>query len=222
METFAERLKYAMSLRQMTQSDLSRAVGITPAAVKKWLEGKVLSPKATDCYVVSQALHVNLLWLVTGKGAVDGDRPLSNESFVALEKLDLKASCGTGSPVALPDAGIELLSVGRSWFETQFPRYLPENIRIVTAEGDSMSPMIEDGDLVFLDVREASCDRDGVYFLMMDDLFFIKRVQRTFGGRLILISENPKYRDIEISPDSQVTFKVFGRVIKSFKSLDYK
>lgn len=222
METFAERLKFAMNLRQMTQSDLSRAVGITPAAVKKWLEGKVLSPKATDCYVVSQALHVNLLWLVTGKGAVDGDRPLSNEAFVALEKLDLKASCGTGSPVALPDAGIELLSVGRSWFETQFPRYLPENIKIVTAEGDSMSPMIEDGDLVFLDVREASCDRDGVYFLMMDDLFFIKRVQRTFGGRLILISENPKYRDIEISPDSQVTFKVFGRVIKSFKALDYK
>lgn len=222
MNTFADRLKYAMTLRQMTQSDLSRAVGITPAAVKKWIEGKVVSPKATDCYVLSQALGVNWVWLVAGKGGIEGDRSLSNDEFVALEKLDLKASCGTGNQIALPDAGVELLSVGRSWFESQFPRFMPGNIRIVTAEGDSMSPMIEDGDLVFLDVREASCDRDGVYFLMMDDLFFIKRVQRTFGGRLILISENPKYRDIEIAPDSQVTFKVFGRVIKSFKSLDYK
>lgn len=222
METFAERLKCAMDLRQMTQSDLSRAVGITPAAVKKWIEGKVQSPKASDCYVVSQALQVNFLWLVTGKGAVVGDRPLSNDSFVALERLELKASCGTGNPVVLPDAGIELLSVGRSWFEAQFPRYVPDNIKIVTAEGDSMSPMIDDGDLVFLDVREASCDRDGVYFLLMDDRFFIKRVQRTYGGRLILISENSKYRDIEISPDSQISFKIFGRVIKSFKSVDFK
>lgn len=222
-ETLSDRLRHVMTLRNVNNADISRAVGVTPATVKFWVDGRTNKLKYEDAIALADFLKVSSRWLVMGKGSIGiEEHSYTSPDYVMLSKLDLKASCGTGLPV-LDEAQVDSLKVSATWFSQAFPsRIEPENVRIVTAAGDSMSPLIDDGDLVFLDIRQTTPARDGIYFLIMDDRFFIKRVQYTYGGRVILISENRQYRDIEVPPDSQISFRILGRVIKSFKAVDFK
>ncbi len=220
METFAKRLKYAMTLRNVTQSELSRAVNVTPAAVKKWLEGKVASPKAIDCYAVSQFLSVNMFWLISGQGEISENCTRKNESNgVSLATLVPEY---TNASRTYSKIGIESLTVNQNWFDLQFGKINPQELRIITAEGDSMSPLINDGDIVFLDIRENSLGREGVYFVDAGDSLFFKRIQYKPGGGAILIPENSKYRDIELSSDELNKIKIYGRVIKCFHVEDIR
>lgn len=59
-----------MKLRGMKQVDLCRAVGITSATASQWVNG-VRSPSGTSMQVLSQVLHVSLLWLETGEGPME-------------------------------------------------------------------------------------------------------------------------------------------------------
>lgn len=228
MSDFSDRIKQAMKKVGISQSELARAVEVTPTTIKNWMEGATSKMKYTDVMELSRVLHVHPNWLMEGDAdehleSLTPVRSRKSDDFVYLKRLDIKASCGRHAcAVDYVDekALVDVIKAGAVWFKTNFPHYSPDSIRIVTASGDSMSPLIEDGDLVFIDCRQNACQIDGVYFLLLDGQFFIKRVQRTTKRGLLLISENQRYRDIELPAESQLEFKVLGKVIKTFKSID--
>lgn len=222
--SFAKRLKMLMDERNLSNADLSKLVGVTRATVKFWVDGKTLQLKYDDASALASLFNVNVDWLMTG----EGDRQIENNpNTVTIRKVNLKGLCGkypqVTAPVEVSDESelVDTIEAGAKWFFNNFPHYSPDDVKIVTATGDSMEPLISEGDLVFIDRKSNVCDRDGIYFLYLDGQYFIKRVQRSIGKKLILISENQKYRDIEIESDSQVEFFTIGRVIKSFKTVGY-
>lgn len=220
---FKDRLRMAIKESSVKQSEIARTLKISNTAITYWLNGTTTSLKYDDVIKLSKLLGVNPAWLMEGKGS-KYDFEAQREDIVSIEKLDILASCGalTADVDFRTDSEIvNNMEVGSEWFKNNFSRYNPDEIKIVTASGDSMNPTIEDGDLVFINVNQNVCDRDGIYFLFLDGQYFIKRVQRTIGRKLLLISENPRYRDIEIEYDSQVDFRTIGKVIKTFKSIDY-
>lgn len=83
-----------------------------------------------------------------------------------------------------------------------------------------MSPEIEDGDVVFVDISDNINFRDGIYLLLVDGEVFIKRIQRMVGRKIALVSTNKAYRDIELSTDGQIEIRVLGRVVKNMKLQD--
>lgn len=222
--SFAKRLKILMDERGITNADLSKKLGVTRATVKWWVDGKTLQLKYDDAAALASLFNVNVDWLMTGNGP---ELSADNPNAVTIRKVNLKGLCGEYShataPIEIYDESelVDTIQAGAKWFFNNFPHYAPEDVNIVTATGDSMEPLISEGDLVFIDTKSRVCDRDGIYFLYLDGQYFIKRVQRSIGKKLILISENPKYRDIEIESDSQVEFFTIGRVIKSFKTIGY-
>lgn len=220
---FKDRLRMAIKESSVKQSEIARSLNISNTAITYWLNGTTTNLKYDDVIKLSKLLGVNPAWLMEGKGS-KYDSEAQREDVVYIEKLDIAASCGvlTADVDFRTDSEIvNNMEVGVEWFRNNFSRYNPDEIKIVSASGDSMSPTIEDGDLVFINVNQNVCDRDGIYFLFLDGQYFIKRVQRTVGRKLLLISENPRYRDIEIEFDSQVDFRTIGKVIKTFKSIDY-
>lgn len=224
MKTYKDRISELLAKNGMSNAELARQIQVSAPTITYWLGPRNKGLKYEDAVKISNVFGVNPDWLIYGEEK-DSCEPeqLGDEKTIYLQKVNLFASCGALS--AYEDRQndsdvIEGLRVGVQWFKNNFPQYQPQNVQIVTASGDSMEPLIKDGDLVFVDVSKNECDRDGVYFLFLDGQYFIKRVQRSFGKRLILISDNNKYRDIEINADSQVEFHTIGRVIKTFKSTD--
>ena len=84
-----------------------------------------------------------------------------------------------------------------------------------------MSPEIEDGESVFIDITDKENLRDGIYLLLVDGELFIKRVQKLIKRRIALISTNKAYKDIELDLDySDIEVRTIGRVIKNLKVIN--
>lgn len=63
MGTIADRLKQALYLRNITQSDLSRSTGIGKSSISTYLTGEY-EPKQKNIYKMALALNVNEAWLM--------------------------------------------------------------------------------------------------------------------------------------------------------------
>ena len=79
----------------------------------------------------------------------------------------------------------------------------------IEVTGDSMEPLLRDGDEILVD-RTPRPLRDGVHVVRIGDALMVKRVQSGVPGRIVLESENPAYRPIELPPEE---VRVVGRVV---------
>lgn len=216
MNTWSLRLNDALKARNKTATDLSRATGVSSAGVKKWIEGRVLQPKFDDVVAICDYLDISSNWLMKGIGSMVEDEE-SGSNMIALDQVDIKGY-GVVNFEEIPE--IKKIYVTPAWFAKNFAFYNPSNIRIITAQGDSMSPEIENGDAVFIDITDRENLQDGIYLLQVDGELFIKRVQKLIKRRIALISTNKAYKDIELDLDSDIEVRTIGRVIKNLKVID--
>src|SRR5205085_12180052 len=72
-----------------------------------------------------------------------------------------------------------------------------DNLSIVRVEGDSMSPTLNPGDEILIDLGDcADRLRDGIYVLRIDDALVVKRLALNPLGRSVTVqSDNPAYAD---------------------------
>lgn len=63
MSNTANRLKEAMLIKGLRQSDLSEKTGIVKSAISQYLSGKV-TPKQDKIFLLSEALSVSPAWLM--------------------------------------------------------------------------------------------------------------------------------------------------------------
>jgi phage repressor protein C with HTH and peptisase S24 domain len=75
------------------------------------------------------------------------------------------------------------------------------NCRIVRVSGDSMAPVIQDGD--FIAVREVSNPNQiywgQIYVIQLDDFRLVKYLRRhTDPNMVVLRSANPEYDDMDV------------------------
>ena len=63
IESCAKRIRKALSIRNMTQSELCRRTKIATSAMSEYLRG-LYDPKQDKIYIMSQALNVDPVWLM--------------------------------------------------------------------------------------------------------------------------------------------------------------
>jgi phage repressor protein C with HTH and peptisase S24 domain len=134
------------------------------------------------------------------------------EEECVIKQYDVAGSMGVGLLLKDQPGVIRSVHVTREWVEKNVPYYTGlDNLAIVTGFGDSMLGMYNPGDPLLVDRGITKCDVDGVYFFRVGEEGFIKRLQRIPGQGVIVISENPKYRDWTITPD--MDFQVLAKVL---------
>ena len=217
MENWNERLNYAMSLRKKSAADLVRATTLSAAGIKKWMDGQVKKPSYEDIAKVCDYLNISPDWLMEGRGDINEEK---DSGTIVIDRVNLRASCGFGTINFEDVPNISKIQVSETWFKKYFYFYNPANIKIITAQGDSMAPEIDDGEAVFVDISDKDFFRDGIYLLLVDGELFIKRVQKLLGRKIALISTNKAYKDIEVELDSNIEVRTIGRVVKNLKILD--
>lgn len=220
MTTWNQRLNQALEAKNKTASQLSRACDVSAASVNKWLSGVTSKPKYDDVMNISRFLGISSDWLMNGTGGMSTTFTSPATDMVELEQVDIKGSCGLGAINFNDVPEIKRILVTNTWFTKNFAFYNPNSIKIVTAQGDSMEPEINDGDAVFIDITDKELLRDGIYLLSVDGEIFIKRVQKLIGKKIALISSNKAYKDIEVPIDTDIEIRFIGRVIKNLKLID--
>ncbi len=227
MSSLGERLKQARENKQLSQQEVAERAGMSQPTYYKIESGK--TKRTTYLNDLARVLGVNPEWLATGQGSMqtnqqivddliasmpngithDQIEPWRNQTWV--EVYDLKFCCGDGSGYAEFEPLKKTLPFDNSFFK--YRNIKPEFFKLIYGKGDSMSPYINDGDAVGLDISD-KIPKDGeVYALFLDGDTMIKRIFREAGGILTLSSDNKAYRDKVVDDSNGDSLIIIGRVV---------
>ena len=218
-------LAVLLAKKNMTQSELADAMGVSKQAVSSWISGRT-SPTGTNLIKLRIALGLppNGVGLSdSGLASIPSSSDLKTnyvinstdeveDGWTRVPVFDVDASCGGGGLNA------NNMITGTVDFNTAFLRSLqgvlsPSGIEIVHSVGDSMSPTISSHALVLVDRHQQRISVDGIFCLMAQDQVFIKRVLRNIDGSISLISDNPKYPPQLVEKELLNSFTIIGRVV---------
>ena len=137
--------------------------------------------------------------------------PANNDGLVSVKRHLVMASAGPGA-IVNAELGKPYFGFDERWLKGLTPT-APENLSIVRVEGDSMSPTLNSGDDILVDLGDASDRlRDGIYVLRIDDALVVKRLAlHPMGRRVTVQSDNPAYPDWPDCDLDEINF--IGRVI---------
>lgn len=81
VDTFGTRLRYARTLRRLTQKELARACGLSQGAIGNYETDSRRSPK--DIFRIADALKIDAAWLAMGTGVMEPRSAQRLEDFPA-------------------------------------------------------------------------------------------------------------------------------------------
>ena len=135
-------------------------------------------------------------------------------TMIAVRRIDAEAHAGAGGLVEDDRNGGE---------ERIDPRVVarlgvsPASLTMITAHGDSMEPLIHDGDALFVDMADRRLSsRPGIFVIRLDGALLVKRVAR-IGLEVQVTSDNPATPVIAAVRADRVA--VIGRVVRLARSL---
>lgn len=131
-----------------------------------------------------------------------------------IDVLDVSASAGDGSPSKDVVEVIRSIEYVPDQARVIFGNRPETSVKLINVRGDSMEGTIEPGDLIFVDVAVSNFDGDGIYVFDFNGDMFVKRLQKV-KSELIVISDNPRYREWTISEEEMSMLHVAGRVMLS-------
>ena len=198
------RIKYLMKEMGVRQVQFAERIGVDTSNLSKYLNAHMpLSDSFLNRLVVN--LGVSKDWLIDGTDLPFGKTPVRIDGSQQLVPAAGTAEAAT--PVYDVDATAGVSSGRNELFANEnivgwvnLPNMSP-HCRIVRVSGDSMSPVIQDGD--FVAVREVSNPNQiywgQIYVVQLDDFRLVKYVRRhTDPNMVVLRSENPNYDDMDV------------------------
>ena len=218
METLGSRLQHTLNLNGLTQEYVANAVGVSQTAISDIVKGKTKRPR--NILDIAKVLGVSPDWLMTGKGeqpsfsqAVENiDTEEEKKHQLRVEVLDVYASAGNGSFLTGDLAGdICAIEFENEYFMQSFQRANEKGLAIINVTGDSMEPTLQNGDLLYVDVRKNYYCGDGIYVFSLGDTLYVKRLQLT-GNKLLIHSDNKFYDTWDIHPEDEEQFIIHGKV----------
>ncbi len=88
----------------------------------------------------------------------------------------------------------------------------PENIKIVKTNSESMSPTINNGDLVWVDTSYSTPSSDGIYLISTAGDTMIKRLEiNPFDNTVEVLSDNKAYKSYNIK--DYKTLNICGKIV---------
>lgn len=135
-------------------------------------------------------------------------KPRRRESgeWVEVPRLDLGASAGPGA-VPGAEGAFDAFRFSRRWLAEQGLE--KAQLSAITVEGDSMEPLLNDGDEILVD-RSPRPFRDGIHVVRLGETLMVKRVASAGAGRIALLSQNLAYPPVEVAAEEVA---IIGRVV---------
>ena len=222
-EQMARVYQAAQVLKGVTgQTALANLLNTSPQRIKNWEERGVSKRGMLE---IEDAIGCPALWIETGKGNY---KPVAASNVIALhpgeptpdgslmiKESRVRFSAGNGHrPTYEIIEESEPATYRVSWFQKRHIN--PDKVRRFSIVGDSAEPLLYAGDSVLVNLAENDLNKilDGkMYAFRYGDELRIKRLFRRLDGTLTLRSENPAYKDEDVSPElAEEHITLIGRV----------
>lgn len=220
MSTWFERFKKLRIEKELTQQEIADALEKDITAVSRYENGKgsknmpfVFKKNLTNLFTNGE-----LRYIETGEKAKNvqsneeinsNSIPVNTDKFIPVPIVSARAS---GSPVG--EIHYDVVTQGEVSIDRALFKVLPDikHVQAVRVVGNSMSPRINEGDMVIIDRSQRSAE-DGVFVLQYDSMLLVKRLHVTSRG-IKIISDNRSYPEDTYDPhDNQCMFQIVGKVI---------
>ena len=205
-----EKIKKIIDDRNLTQDKFGSMIGKTNACVNQWIKGK-RDLSTSDIEKICDVFSVSPNFLYNRE--TDTTIP---SNIVKIDVLDVSACCGNGI------ANISENVIGHQFVSKnllkEFTFTAPENIKIIRAVGDSMTPTINPQDMIWIDISVKEPSSDGLYLLTVGQDLMIKRIQiNPFNNQVQIKSDNPAYAPIVMNDYREIS--CIGKVIYHMKRI---
>lgn len=218
-----DRLKEARKKAKKSQKDVVNAIGITQSALSQLETGAVSS--SSHLPAIARFLNVDSYWLQTGiqdgvsKESVefspieswDENTPLDDDEVEIPFFKDFSFACGSGSmneyianekrKLRMSKSTLRNLSITKS------------NAVAAIATGDSMSPTIQDGDTIHIDLGRKEIKDGRMFVICLGGLNYAKRLYNApFGGVRIVSDNSDEFPEINLTAEEKESkaFQIIG------------
>ena len=209
LDTFGEKLRTARKRANLTQKQLAERIGALHNSVSQW-ECGITRPSQDVVKSLCAALDVTadyLLGIAPAPAKIDGLPTMPNLVSVSTRRVPVLGEIAAGQPITARQNYDEFVDA-----DTGF------NCDIaLRVAGDSMEPLINKGDLVFLQLQDDVLDGQ-IAAVIVDESATLKRVYHIPGG-LELISANPKYPPMHFFAEDGFSVRIFGRAVSFRRDL---
>ncbi|ELY2591402.1 helix-turn-helix transcriptional regulator [Cronobacter sakazakii] len=216
-----DKIRQIRKANKMTLSELALRVDSDVGNLSR-LERGMQGYSDTLIQKIAEALGVPVAELFSSNEASDTVDTYSVGSIIKkgrndvyrIDVLDVSASAGDGAASKDVVEVIRSIEYVPDQARVIFGNRPESSVKLINVRGDSMEGTIEPGDLIFVDVGVSVFDGDGIYVFNFNGDMFVKRLQKV-KSQLIVISDNPRYREWTISEEEMHMFHVAGRVMLS-------
>ena len=173
--------------------------------ISNWKKRNTIPYKEICKISIEKSISVN--WLLTGHGEINE----GGAEYINVPEYKIEASAGHGSLVE-DETPSQYIAIKKSSLAASGVN--TSNLIIMYARGDSMEPTIYSGDPLFVDRNATSIAPDGgIYIFNYGTDVFVKRLQMTFTGDVLVISDNTKYPSQTIPKADLDQMRIAGRVV---------
>lgn len=209
------RIRQLRKAKKMTILELATSVGSDVGNISRLETGKQGYTEST-LIKIAEALGVKVADLFSDDMPTDIEpvnRPISSHR---VDVLDIQASAGPGTYLTHDFVEkVRAIEYTSEEAKALFNGRSLDSVKVISANGDSMSGTIEAGDLLFVDVSIKMFEGDGIYTFLYDDTAHVKRLQK-MKDKLLVISDNKNYTPWDpIERDEMNRVVIFGKVIGS-------
>lgn len=218
VDTFQNRLKKALNIRNIKPVELHEKTGISESLISKYLSGVAIA-RQRKISLLSDALNVNEIWLLGYD--VPMERSLSNKKrldTISLEELfkdqvPLLGTVKAGYDYLANENVIDYISIN---FKKEDYDYYALKIT-----GDSMETIMSDGDYVVIQKQSDFNSGDYCVILINGEEATVKRVYKLNDG-IELVALNPAYPSKKYSFEDmkKIPVQVIGIVKQLIKNLN--
>ena len=218
----------------VTQERLAAAMGCNVDRVKSLLGGKAAHLRPAEIAGLVNEFHLNPEYFIkqgaamlasevdskglpSSPGRTEPHQPPYDaetkdwSAYIQVPHYGVHASAGNGSVVHEENV-VDHLVFKRDWVVRNMGLD-PRALALIDVRGDSMSPTINDGDLILLDTREGQQTTEGIYAINLAGGLLVKRLRLRLSGAVEVISDNERYGTETISGDQLAQLHIVGRVV---------
>lgn len=204
MQSDKEKLEQLMLAQNLNQTKLSKITGVKQQVISRLLTSKNEDEKATPALKFALLKYFSYdidSGYYTAEVTVD-----YGENIISIPFYTAKAAAGKG--IELPDyEEKDVIHFDKRWLQAVVG-HNPENLSLIQAEGDSMSPDIQDGDLLMVDTAIKEVIPNKIFIIKQNGQYRVKKLKTDFNGDIMIISINHNYPTEVMNQETEIIGQV--------------